>query len=146
MKTPHFIFMTLNMTTKKTFSLSFALLLTLLGTMHNALATHISQPVLIDPKTQFVVGDTILLHGRVDYNEQPAPDVLLNFKLTRPDGTVAADEFYPSNEKGHFDFKFDTHNQPPGTYQLTITSHCLEIHRYACTYKNETLSIQLSKP
>ncbi len=125
---------------------SCTLLLALLGMAHNSHATHISQPVLINPQTRFVVGDTILLHGRVDYNEKPAPDVLLNFKLTRPDGTVAVDEFYPSDDKGQFDFKFDTYNQPPGTYQLTITSHCLEIHRYACTYKNETLTIQLNKP
>lgn len=130
----------------KNFFLSCAVLLALLGTVQHSFATHISQPVLIDPRTQFIIGDPILLHGRVDYNEQPAPDVLLNFKLTRPDGTVAVDKSYPSNEKGLFDFKFDTHNQPPGAYQLTITSHCLEIHRYACTYKKETLSIQLSKP
>jgi len=138
--------MTSNMLSTRNLLLSCAVLLILLGTVHDSFATHISQPVLIDPKTRFVVGDTILLHGRVDYNEQPAPDVLLNFKLTHPDGTVAVDEFYPSDEKGQFDFKFDTHSQPPGTYQLTITSHCLEIHRYACTYKKETLFIQLSKP
>jgi len=130
----------------KTVLLSCAVMLTLFGTAQNSFATHTSQPVLVDPKTQFVVGETIQLHGRVDYNEQPAPDVLLNFKLTRPDGAVAADEFYPSNEKGQFDFKFNTQNQPSGTYQLTITSHCLEIHRYACTYKKENLSIQVSKP
>lgn len=135
-----------NMLAIKHLLLSCTLLLALLGMAHNSHATHISQPVLINPQTLFVVGDTILLHGRVDYNEKPAPDVLLNFKLTRPDGTVAVDEFYPSDNKGQFDFKFDTHNQPPGTYQLTITSHCLEIHRYACTYKNETLTIQLNKP
>ena len=133
------------MISTKTFS-SFAMLFTLLGTMPHSFATHISQPVLIDAKTHFAIGDTIVLRGRVDYNEQPAPDVLLNFKLTRPDGTVAVDQFYPSNEKGQFEFTFDTRNEQPGTYQLTITSHCLEIHRYACTYKNTALSIQLSKP
>lgn len=106
-------------------------------------ATHISQPVLIDPQTQYVTGETVVLRGRVDYNEQPAPDVLLNFKLTRPDGSVATDQSYPSDEKGYFEFKFDTLNEKAGSYQFTVTSHCLEIHRYACTYKNQTLSIQL---
>ncbi len=131
---------------KNIYPITFTVLLMLLGAVSNSFATHISQPVLIEPQTHFVVGDPIILHGRVDYNEQPAPDVLLNFKLTRPDGTVAVDQFYPSNAEGHFEFKFDTQNATPGTYQLIITSHCLEIHRYACTYKNATFSIQLSNP
>ena len=127
---------------KKTYSISFALLFTLCGVIQNSFATHISEPVLIDPKTHYKIGDTVILHGRVDYNAQPAPDVLLNFKLTRPDGTIAVDQSYPSNQEGQFEFKFDSKNEAPGTYQITITSHCLEIHRYACTYKNQTLSIE----
>ena len=129
--------------TKKTYGISFALLFILCGVIQNSFATHISEPVLIDPPTQFKVGDMVILHGRVDYNAQPAPDVLLNFKLIRPDGTMAVDQSYPSNAEGHFEFKFDSKNEVPGTYQITITSHCLEIHRYACTYKNQTLSFEL---
>jgi hypothetical protein len=130
------------MRSKKTYTISFVLLFILCGVMQNSFATHISKPVLIDPKTQYNVGDTVILHGWVDYNAQPAPDVLLNFKLTRPDGTIAVDQSYPSNQEGLFEFKFDSKNEAPGTYQITITSHCLEIHRYACTYKNQTLSIE----
>lgn len=129
--------------TKKTYGISSALLFILCGVIQNSFATHISEPVLIDPPTQFKVGDMVILHGRVDYNAQPAPDVLLNFKLIRPDGTMAVDQSYPSNTEGHFEFKFDSKNEVPGTYQITITSHCLEIHRYACTYKNQTLSLEL---
>lgn len=112
----------------------------------NSFATHISQPVLIDPQTHFSIGETVTLHGRVDYNDKPAPDVLLNFKLTRPDGSVAIDQSYPSDQQGHFEFRFETRNEQSGTYQLTVTSHCLESHRYACTYKNVTLSIHLKNP
>jgi len=130
------------MRSKKTYTISFVLLFILCGVMQNSFATHISKPVLIDPKTQYNVGDTVILHGWVDYNAQPAPDVLLNFTLTRPDGTIAVDQSYPSNREGLFEFKFDSKNEAPGTYQITITSHCLEIHRYACTYKNQTLSIE----
>ncbi len=130
------------MRSKKTYTISFVLLFILCGVMQNSFATHISKPVLIDPKTQYNVGDTVILHGWVDYNAQPAPDVLLNFKLTRPDGTIAVDQSYPSNQEGLFEFKLDSKNEAPGTYQITITSHCLEIHRYACTYKNQTLSIE----
>ncbi len=130
------------MGSKKTYTISFVLLFILCGVIQNSFATHISKPVLIDPKTQYNVGDTVILQGWVDYNAQPTPDVLLNFKLTRPDGTTAVDQSYPSNQDGHFEFKFDSKNEAPGTYQITITSHCLEVHRYACTYKNQTLSIE----
>lgn len=131
------------MISKKTFLLLSVWLMVLTGFIGQAWATHISQPVLIDPKTQYATGETIILHGRVDYNEQLAPDVLLNFKLTRSDGSVAADQSYPSDQNGLFEFKFDTRNEKAGSYQFTVTSHCLEIHRYACTYKNQTLSIHL---
>ena len=109
-------------------------------------ATHISQPVLIDPQNQYLIGQTIALHGRVDYNDKPAADVLLNFRLTRPDGSVAVDQSYPSDSQGNFEFTFETRNEQNGTYQLTVTSHCLESHRYACTYKNVTLPIHLKNP
>lgn len=131
------------MISKKTFLLLSAWLIVLTGFTGQAWATHISQPILIDPKTQYTIGETIVLHGRVDYNEQPAPDVLLNFKLTRSDGSVAADQSYPSDQNGLFEFKFDTRNEKTGSFQFTVTLHCLEIHRYACTYKNQTLSIHL---
>lgn len=134
------------MTAKKNYLNSFVILLIICGGIKNSFATHISQPVLIDPKTHFTVGDTVVLSGWVEYNAQPAPDVLLNFKLIRSDGSLVTDQSYPSNQKGHFEFKFDTKNEPPGSYQFTVTSHCLEIHRYACTYKNQTLFIQLSNP
>ncbi|PSJ18090.1 hypothetical protein C7H79_04340 [Nitrosomonas supralitoralis] len=133
---------------RKIYLISFILLLFMENGVTNAFATHISQPILVDPKTHYTVGDTIILHGWVEYNAQPAPDVLLNFKLTHSDSDEApvADQSYPSDQKGRFEFKFDTTNEAPGAYLFTITSHCLEIHRYACTYKNQTLSIQLSNP
>lgn len=121
------------------------ILLGLCNTMGIAFATHISQPIVTDPKTQYAIGETVILRGWVNYNEQATPDVLLNFKVTRPDGSVALDRSYPSNAEGWFEFEFDTKNEKPGTYRITITSHCLEIHRYACTYKNQTVSIQLHR-
>ncbi len=134
------------MAAKKNYLISFVILLIICSGIKNSFATHISQPILIDPKIHYTVGNTVVLNGWVEYSTQPAPNVLLNFKLIRSDGSLAADQSYPSNQKGHFEFKFDTQNELPGTYQFTVTSHCLEIHRYACTYKNQTLSIQLSNP
>ena len=134
------------MVSKKTYTLSLVWLISLAGLIGNSFATHISQPVVENPKTHYTLGETIVLHGWVEYNAQPAPDVLLNFKLIRPDGNVAVEQFYSSDSNGRFDLKFDTKNEEPGGYQLTITSHCLEIHRYACTYKYQTLPIQLKNP
>ena len=133
------------MVSKKTYILAFVWLIALASFISDSFATHISQPILENPKTHYTVGETIVLQGWVEYNVQPAPDVLLNFKLTRPDGTVAVDQSYPSDANDRFDFKFDTQHEKPGSYQVTITSHCLEIHRYACTYKNQTLSIEFKK-
>lgn len=126
--------------------LLFVWLTTLGGLTSDSWATHISQPILVDPKIHYSVGDPVILHGWVEYNAQPAADVLLNLKLIRPDGAIAVDRSYPSDQQGRFEFKFDTRNEAPGTYQVIITSHCLEIHRYACTYKNQTLSIHLNHP
>lgn len=119
------------------------LVLLLFGLVQNANATHISEPILSEPKTEYTLGEKIVLNGWVSYNDQPTADVLLNFKVIRPDGTTATEQSYPSDSSGHFAFEFDTSNQIPGTYQVTITSHCLEIHRHICTYKNQTLSIKV---
>lgn len=131
---------------RKTFMVAWIGLLLLNGGVANSWATHISQPILINPKIQYIVGEPVILHGWVNYNDQATADVLLNFKVIRPDGSTLADQSYPSNPEGQFEFKFETKNETPGSYQITITSHCLEIHRYACTYKNQSLVIQLKNP
>ena len=120
------------------------MLIGLCGNINPASATHISQPIAINPKTQYTIGETVVMQGWVNYNDQATPDVLLHFKVTRPDGSIASDQSYPSDQQGRFEFRFDTQNEKPGAYQIIITSHCLEIHRYACTYKNQTIPIRLN--
>jgi hypothetical protein len=121
----------------------FFLVLLLCGLAQNSNATHISEPILSEPKTEYILGEKIVLNGWVSYNDEPTADVLLNFKVILPDGTAASEQSYPSDSSGHFAFEFDTSGQVPGTYQVTITSHCLEIHRPFCTYKNQTISINV---
>lgn len=111
----------------------------------NAYATHISEPILNESKTEYYLGEKIVLHGWVSYDNQPTADVLLAFKITHTDGTSVADVSYPSDSKGKFKFEFDTQNLTPGKYRVTVTSHCLEIHRPICTYKSQTLSINITK-
>lgn len=112
----------------------------------NVSATHISEPVLLDTDTYYLVGEKVVINGWVDYNAQPTADVLLNFQVTTQDGTVLAEESYPSDKQGHFQFEFDTKLQQPGTYKIIVTSHCREIHRNICSYNSETLTFELSNP
>jgi hypothetical protein len=121
----------------------FVLAVLLYSIVQHANATHISEPVLSEPKTEYKLGEKIVLNGWVSYNDQPTADVLLNFKVIRPNGTTAVEQSYPSDDSGHFAFEFDTSDQIPGTYQVTVTSHCLEIHRHICTYKSQTLDIKV---
>jgi len=101
---------------KKTYLIGLMWLALLSGFAENLFATHISQPIVEHSQKQYTIGESIAVQGWVEYQQKP------------------------------FEFKFDSQKETPGTYQLTITSHCLEIHRYACTYKSTTVPIQLTKP
>lgn len=109
-------------------------------------ATHISKPVLVEPGTQYTVGEKVVINGWVDYNAQPTADVLLNFQVTTEDGAVIVEKSYSSDKQGHFQFEFNSKGQPAGTYKIIVTSHCLEIHRDICSYNNETLIFDLNNP
>ena len=119
----------------------FAILL--LGASLSVHATHISKPILNESKTAFRLGEEIIFNGWVSYDNKPTADVLLAFKLTRPDGSIVTEESYPSNINGQFMFEFPVNKQSPGKYLMTVTSHCLAIHRSICTYKDKTLSIEI---
>lgn len=121
------------------------LVLLSLGVSLNANATHISEPILNESRTEYRLGEKIVISGWVSYNNQPTADVLLAFKVLSPDESIATEMSYPSDNRGQFVFEFDTKNQTPGKYQITVTSHCLEIHRPICTYKNQKLSIDITK-
>jgi len=109
-------------------------------------ATHISKPVLVAPDTHYRIGETVIINGWVDYNAQPTADVLLHFQITGRNENVITEQSYPSDKQGQFHFEFDTTNQPPGSYTITITSHCLETHRSICSFNSETLTFELSPP
>ncbi|SER04612.1 hypothetical protein SAMN05421690_100687 [Nitrosomonas sp. Nm51] len=134
------------MTPNKKYVIACLLVSLLYGMGFNVGATHISKPVLIEPKTQYLVGEKVVINGWVDYNAQPTADVLLNFRVTAGKGTLIAENSYSSDKQGHFQFELDTRNLQPGTYTITITSHCLEIHRDICSYNDETLTFDLDNP
>lgn len=123
----------------------FTITLTLLlfSAYQNVHATHISEPILNESKIKYRLGEKIILSGWVSYDNQPTGDVLLAFKITRADGFIATEATYSSDDNGKFVFEFATNDQVPGKYLVTVTSHCLAIHRSICTYKNKTLPINI---
>ena len=131
------------MLTKRKSLFLFLLTLFLCGVFSSSFATHISEPVVISPKTEALVGEKVIINGWAEYNEQPTADVLINFKVSYSDGTVIIDQSDQTNQQGHFEFEFDTQDLTTGNYQITITSHCQAIHRSICTYKNQILEINL---
>ena len=108
-------------------------------------ATHISKPILSEARTEFTQGEKIVVNGRVNYQDQPTSDVLLNAKLLRADGTEVAEVFNISDEQGRFSFEFETNRLLPGSYQIIVTSQCLEVHRPVCTYQSTTLAINIKE-
>jgi hypothetical protein len=110
----------------------------------NSNATHISKPITVAPQTEYLLGEKITLNGWASYEDKPTPNVLLNFKVVRPDGRISADQSFPSDENGYFQFEYDTKDQVAGTYQIIITSMCWEEHRQICTHQNQVLSISVS--
>jgi len=109
-------------------------------------ATHISKPVLVEPGTHYRVGEKVVVDGWVDYNAQPTADVLLYFMVTAADGTVLDEQSYISDKQGHFHFEFDSRDLSPGFYTITVTSHCLEVHRSICSFNSETVIFELVNP
>lgn len=108
-------------------------------------ATHISKPILSEARTEFTQGEKIVVNGWVNYQDQPTSDVLLNAKLIRADGTEVAEVFNISDEQGRFSFEFETNRLLPGSYQIIVTSQCLEVHRPVCTYQSTTLAINIKE-
>lgn len=123
------------------------LLITLLlgGFIQNSNATHISEPILLAPQTNYFLNETITINGWVSYDNQPTADVLLSFKVFQQDDTEINNQLIQSDNTGHFKFEFNTTNQPTGTYRITVTSHCLDIHRAVCTYQKQSLLIHIKE-
>lgn len=104
-------------------------------------ATHISKPILSEARTEYVQGEKIVVDGWVNYQDRSTPDVLLNAKLLHMSGTEVIEVFNVSDRQGKFSFVFETNRLPSGSYQIIVTSQCLEVHRPVCTYQNITLAI-----
>ncbi|MFO1290809.1 MAG: hypothetical protein E6Q61_03685 [Nitrosomonas sp.] len=121
------------------------LVLLISGSFSEVNATHISKPILSEARTEYSQGEKIVVNGWVNYQDQSTSDVLLNAKLLRADGTEVTEVFNISDKQGKFSFEFETNRLLPGSYQIIVTSQCLEVHRPVCTYQSSTLAIDVKE-
>ncbi len=109
----------------------------------DALATHISKPVPYLDKNEFLTNETINLKGWVEYNGQPASDVLVQVWLEKERDKLISNNV-TSNANGNFSANLSIPNEiEPGNYTVSVTSLCQEIHSNVCTYQFEELPITI---
>ena len=106
-------------------------------------ATHISKPIPYLDKNEFLSNETIDLKGWVEYNGEPASDVLVQVWLEKERDSLISDNI-TSDTNGNFSAILSI---PPeiefGNYNVSVTSLCQEIHSNVCTYQWEELPIAI---
>jgi hypothetical protein len=111
-------------------------------------ATHISKPILTMDKRTFEINENITVKGWVEYQNNPASDVLLDIVvINKPDGgNELIRNQVLSNDAGNFTSNIILPiNTAPGNYTLTVISQCREEHRSICTNQNSTIPISIVK-
>jgi hypothetical protein len=109
----------------------------------DALATHISKPIPYMDKSEFLPNETIDLKGWVEYNGQPASDVLVQVSLEKERDRLISNNV-TSNANGNFSSILSIPPEiEPGNYTVSVTSLCQEIHSNVCTYQFEELPITI---
>jgi hypothetical protein len=111
-------------------------------------ATHISKPILTMDKQTFEINENITVKGWVEYQNNPASDVLLDIVvINEPDsGNELIRSQVMSNDTGNFTSNIILPvNTVPGNYTLTVISQCREEHRNICTNQNSSIPISIVK-
>lgn len=106
-------------------------------------ATHISKPIPYLDKNEFLSNETIDLNGWVEYNGEPASDVLVQVLLEKERDKLTSDNV-TSDSNGNFSAILSIPNEiEPGNYTVSVTSHCQKIHSNVCTYQWRELPITI---
>lgn len=106
-------------------------------------ATHISKPIPYLDKNEFLSNETIDLYGWVEYNGEPASDVLVQVFLEKERDKLTSDNV-TSDSKGNFSAVLSIPPEiEPGNYTVSVTSLCQQIHSNVCTYQWEELPITI---
>lgn len=106
-------------------------------------ATHISKPVITTERLEYPVGELVTIEGWVDYNNEPAPEVLLDIMVRTADGNETIDRsFVRSDSDGNFQYEPKLPDVP-ATYDINIISNCRDEHRDICTFQSSSIAITL---
>jgi hypothetical protein len=111
-------------------------------------ATHISKPILSMDKQTFDVNENITVKGWVEYQNNPASDVLLEIVMIHESnsGNELVRNQVRSNDTGNFTSNIILPvNTAPGNYTLTVISQCRDEHRNICTNQNSLIPISIIK-
>jgi hypothetical protein len=109
----------------------------------DAFATHISKPIPYLDKNDFYSNETIDVNGWVEYNSEPASDVLVQVFLENEQDKLTSHNV-TSDLNGNFSAILSVPNEvQPGNYTVSVTSLCQEIHSNVCTYQWEELPITI---
>jgi hypothetical protein len=109
----------------------------------DVVATHISKPIPYLEKDEFFPNETINVNGWVEYNDEPASDVLVQVFLEKERINLTSDNV-TSDSNGNFSAVLSIPNQTEtGNYSVSVTSLCQEIHSNVCTYQFEELPITI---
>ena len=111
-------------------------------------ASHISKPILTMDKQTFDVNENITVKGWVEYENNPASDVLFDIVLTHEPngGNELVRNQVRSNDAGNFTSNIILPvNTVPGNYTLTVISQCRDEHRNICTNQNSFIPISIIK-
>ena len=113
--------------------------------IQGAYATHVSQPIMtVEDSLVYSYGYNLTISGWVNYGDEATSDVLLNVKISNPNGTVISDFFITSDSKGEFEFPFElSDDDTSGDYLVNIMSMCREIHRDICTHKTAEITVNV---
>jgi hypothetical protein len=105
--------------------------------------THISKPISYLEKDEYLSDEIIHVKGWIEYNGEPASDVLVQIALEKERNKLISDNV-TSNVNGNFSANLDISNDiEPGNYTVSVTSLCKEIHSNVCTYQWEELPITI---
>jgi hypothetical protein len=122
--------------------------LSLFGFDDDIFATHISKPILTMDKQTFDVNENITVKGWVDYQNNPASDVLLDIVVIHEPNSrnELVRNQVRSNDAGNFTSNIILpDNTEPGNYTLTVISQCRDEHRNICTNQNSLIPISIIK-
>jgi hypothetical protein len=138
--------MTCSLIDLKVIALSICMFLFLFN-LQTLLATHVSEPILvIDPKIQYKKNQTISTNGWVEYNNQPASDVLVLIRLTNPDSDEIFREEIRSDSNGNFSASInlaELNLTEMGAYRITAESQCRDVHRSICNHNSTSQIVQV---